>query len=84
MCIDVVVRAENSLQEAVAENCKALSVSNTSAPCIVPFITSYLQELLLCNFAYRKFIAFLRLSEMSDKFHLTIYRKLSSQIQFTV
>lgn len=47
MCIDVVVRAENGLQEAVEEDRKALSVSNTSAPCIVPFITSYPQELLL-------------------------------------
>lgn len=64
MCTDVVVRAEKSLQKSIEDDCKTFSVSNTSAPCIVPFMTSYSQEPLQRNFAFRKFSGFLCLSEI--------------------
>lgn len=77
--IAVVAGAESSLWEAL-EYHNTFSFSNSSAPCIFSFITSYPQELPHDNSASRKFRAFLGLNEISVMtFHLTTYRdKFSS------
>lgn len=76
MHADVLVGAENSLW-GVLEFHIVFSFSNTLAPYIVPFVTSYPQELPHDNFASRKFRSFLSLNEISVMtFDLTAHREL--------
>lgn len=71
--IDVFAGAESGLWEAL-EYHNTFSFSNSSAPCIFSFITSYPQELPHSS-ASRKFRAFLGLNKISVMtFHLTTYR----------